>query len=255
MKSRTVFSTFALVLAILACNLPTKTPIAAATQTPIILVVSATLPPASQTPLPTYTPLATFTSFPTVPPTPSVPTVYSTNVAVNCRLGPGQGWIVVSGLGVGESSKIIGKNASETWWYIVDPNDSSSNCWVAMSVTTAAGNLSGIPIVKAQKASVTKVTVSVDPKTISVPGCVGPILPSKFKATIEVNGPVTVEWHFSTQQDGAMSTMTTDFDAFGEKTVSAEYTPSLVVGTYWVRLIINDPNDIQDEAKYKIECP
>jgi len=52
-----------------------------------------------------------------------------------------------------------------------------------------------------------------------------------------------------------MSNQTTNFDAFGSKNVSVDYTPTLTAGTYWVRLIVTEPNDIQAEVKYTLECP
>jgi hypothetical protein len=145
-------------------------------------------------------------------------------------------------------------NSDRSWWYIVDPFNSGRKCWVSVSVTNAGGNLALVPVVETPKASVTKVTVDVDPKTISVPGCSGPIPPSQIKGTIETNGPTTVKWHFETQQDGAMTEQTTEFDSFGSKDFSVAYTPTLTAGSYWVRLIVTSPNDIQGEAKYTIAC-
>jgi len=104
------------------------------------------------------------------------------------------------------------------------------------------------------KTSVTNVTVNMDPKTISVAGCVGPVLPIKIKGTIETNGPTTVKWRFETQLGGSMGNQSTDFDAFGSKDFSVDYTPPVTAGTYWVKLIVTSPNDIQAETSYKIEC-
>ncbi|HLO14792.1 MAG TPA: hypothetical protein VK206_08185 [Anaerolineales bacterium] len=249
MKSRTLLATLALVLAMLACNLPSNAPV---TETPTVAIFTPSPTLAlfnTPTLLPSNTPPATATS------TPTVPIAFPKDVAVNCRLGPGVGWIVLSGLNVGTSSQIAGKSGDGGWWYIVDPFNSARKCWVATTVTNTAGNLTGIPIVEAPKAEVTKVTVTVDPTTITVAGCTGPILPIKIAGTIETNGPTTVTWHFETQQGGALATQTTELDAFGSTDVSVSYTPTVAAGTYWVRLIVTDPNDIQAEAKYTITCP
>ena len=250
MKSKILMTTLALAFVMQACNLPSNV---AATETPTLAV-----PPSATQPLPTdtatLTPLPSDTPLPTLTFTPTVPVASARDVAVNCRLGPGTEWIALSGLNVGQTAQILGKNSAGSWWFIVDPFNSGKNCWVAASVTNAAGNLAAIPIVETPKASVTKVTVKVEPKTISVPGCIGPILPSKITGTIEVNGPATVKWYFETEQGGAFSTKTSEFDAFGTKEVSMEYTPPLTAGSYWVRLIVTSPNDIEDEVKYKIEC-
>jgi hypothetical protein len=251
MKSQSSLFVLALVLAMLACNLPSG----AATETPTLAVItpSATQPLFTDTP--TQTLLPSNTPPPTSTTTPTVPVAFPKEVAVNCRLGPGVGWIVLSGLNVGATSQIVGKSGDGGWWYIVDPFNSGRKCWVAVSVTNTAGNLASIPVVEAPKATVTKVTVDVDPKTLSVAGCIGPILPLEIAGTIETNGPTSVKWHFETQQGGAMSNQTTDFDAFGSKNVSVDYTPTLTAGTYWVRLIITEPNAVQAETKYTIECP
>jgi len=250
MKSRILSVIFILAFVLQACNLPSNVQI---TETPTLAIPpSATQPlptePPTQTPLPTDTPPPTFTF------TPSVPVASARDVAVNCRLGPGTEWIALSGLNPGQTAQILGKNSAGSWWYIVDPFNSSRNCWVAASVTNTAGNLAVIPVVETAKASVISATVKIDPKTIPIPGCIGPILPSKIIGSIEVNGPAIVKWYFETELGGAMSTKTTEFDAFGVKEVSAEYTPPLTAGNYWVRLIVTSPNGIEAEAKYKVQC-
>jgi len=251
MKSRSFLFVFALVLAMLACNLPAN----AATQTPTLSIFTPSITQPASTDIPTQTLLPANTPPPTSTSTPTVPVALPKDVAVNCRLGPGVGWVVLSGLSVGTSSQIAGKSGDGGWWYIVDPFNSGRKCWVASSVTTTAGNLAGIPVVEAPQATVTKVTVDVDPKSLSVAGCIGPILPLKITGTIETNGPISVKWHFETQQGGAMSMQTSDFDAFGSINVSADYTPTFTAGTYWVRLIVTEPNAVQAETKYTLECP
>lgn len=253
MKPRTLFPALVLILAVLACNLPSNVP---ATETPTALTPTATQPLPTETP--TQTPLPTNTPLPTATSTPTVPSASAKDVAVNCRLGPGTAWFVISALIIGQTSQIVGKNSDGTWWYIVDPSSSSRNCWVSVSVTTASGNLANLPVVQTPKASVTRVTVDVSPKTVNVPGpaCAGPVPQVQIEGTIETNGPTSVQWHFETQQGGAMPAQTTEFDSFGSKTVTAVYTPVLPVtaGTYWVRLLVTSPNEAQSEVKYTIVC-
>jgi hypothetical protein len=251
MKSRSFLFVLALVLAMLACNLPSN----AATETPTLAIFTPSITQPASTDIPTQTLLPSNTPPPTSTTTPTVPVASPKDVAVNCRLGPGVGWVVLSGLSVGASSQIAGKSGDGGWWYIVDPFNSGRKCWVATSVTVTAGNLANIPVVEAPKAEVTKVTVDVDPNSLSVAGCVGPILPLKITGTIETNGPTSVKWHFETQQGGVMSNQTTDFDGFGSKNVSTDYTPTLTAGTYWIRLIVTEPNAVQAEVKYTLLCP
>jgi len=250
MRYQSFFVVLLLILSTSACNLPSSAP-----PTPTATPPSTATPvQPSSTPVPSDTPPPTNTPLPTLTFTPTVPVASPKEAAVNCRLGPGTAWLAVSALNIGQSAQIVGKNSDGSWWYIVDPFNSARNCWVSVSVTNAAGNLAIIPVLEAPKASVTNVSVKVDPTTITVGGCVGPITPVKITGTIETNGPAAVNWYFETQQGGAMSIKTTEFDTFGSKEVTAEFTPVLTAGSYWVRLIITSPTNIQAEAKYKIEC-
>jgi hypothetical protein len=251
MKYRILLLALLFTFGLSACNLPSNAP----TQTPTLSPFTPTVTQAPFTETPTVTPLPSNTPPPTATGTPTVPVAFPREQAVNCRLGPGMGWIVLSALNLGTSAQIAGKTADGGWWYIVNPLNSGRKCWVAASVTNTAGNLAGIPVVGAPSASVTNVSVDIDPKTISVAGCMGPIQPSKISGTIEMNGPGTVQWHFETQQDGAMSAKSIDFDTFGSEAVSTDYTPPLTAGTYWARLVVTSPNNMQAEVKYKIECP
>jgi hypothetical protein len=165
------------------------------------------------------------------------------------------GWIVLSALTVGTSSQIVGKTADGGWWYIVDPLNAGRKCWVAASVTNTSGNLAGIPVASAPGMTVINTSVKIKPDTINVAGCMGPIQPSKITGTIETNGPGTVQWHFETQQSGALTAKSTDFDGFGAQDVSMDFTPPLTAGTYWVRLIVTSPNNMQSETEYTITCP
>ena len=251
MKSRSLLSTLVLVLALLGCNLPSNLP----TETPTAAVITPSSTLALSTAISTQTPLPSNTPPPTTTSTPTVPVAFPREVAVNCRLGPGIGWIVLSGLSVGTSAQITGRSGDGSWWQVIDPLNSGRRCWVATSVTNTAGNVAGIPLAEAPNATVTNVTVDVDPRSLSVAGCLGPILPLEITGTIETNGPTTVQWRFETQQGGAMTSQTTEFEAFGEETVSVDYTPTLTAGTYWVRLIVTSPNNVQAEESYTITCP
>ena len=251
MNSRSLLFPLILIMSMLACNLPSTIP----TETPTAVAVTPSSTEASPTAAPSQTAVPSNTPPPTASSTPSVPVAFPRDVAVNCRLGPGTGWIVLSGISIGSNSQITGKSADGGWWQVIDPLNSARRCWVASSVTNTAGNVAAIPVAEAPKANVTDVSVDVDPRSISVAGCVGPILPLEITGTIETDGPTTVQWRFETQQGGAMTTQTTTFDSFGEETFSVDYTPTLAAGTYWVRLIVTSPNNVQGETNYTITCP
>jgi hypothetical protein len=248
MKSRLIVLSLIMTLLLASCNLPASEP----TATP-------TIPP---TETQAVTPTVTFTPLPTEPPTEvptatsSVPMVTPVDEPVNCRFGPGTEYVSLgSGLAVGAKSQIFGKTADGGWWLVQNPSAGNSRCWVSASVTTATGDLSTVGVVAAPAAFVTAVTLNLDPDTISVAGCIGPIQAISLEGTITTNGPARVKWYFETQEDGAMSEHTIDFTAFGSQDVSGEYTPPLTAGTFWVRLIVTSPNEILDDATYKIVCP
>ena len=161
----------------------------------------------------------------------------------------------LSALVIGQSAQITGKSADGSWWLIVDPLNSGRKCWVSSSVVNTSGNLAGIAVAENPIAAVTNVTVNPDPRVISVPDCTGPILPIEINGTIETNGPTEVRFRFETQQGGAMPNQTVVFETQGEREFSVDYTPTVAAGTYWVRLVVISPNNIQAEGSYRIDCP
>lgn len=250
MKLRILFPGLMIILSMLACNFPVSAP---ATETPTLFLLSPTATLSLSTPLPTQTLPPTNTPPPPTTSSPSVPIAFPQEVNVNCRLGPGTAWVPLSALTVGQNSQISGKTTDASWWNIVDPLSPGRKCWVSASVVNTAGNLAGIPVVEIPTASVTYVTVRTNPNTISGTGCASPAI--EINGTIETNGPTQVGLRFEAQQGGAMPNQTAMFETFGEREFSVDYTPTVTVGTYWVRLVVTSPNSTQAEASYKIECP
>lgn len=252
MKVRTLFPILMIILSMLACNLPSNVPV---TQTPTLdLLPSATSTQPLPTDLPTNTPLPTNTLPPPPTNTPTIPVAFAQGVNVNCRLGPSTAWVPLSALVVGQNAQITGRSGDGAWWNIVDPQNSSRRCWVSTSVVGTAGNINAIPVAEAPQASVTNVTIDVNPKEYSVAGCVGPMEVAEITGTIETNGPTNVKWRFETQLGGSMGNQSTDFDSFGEREFEVDYTPPATEGTYWIRLIVTSPNNMQAEVKYEVEC-
>jgi uncharacterized protein YraI len=189
----------------------------------------------------------------------------SANSPVNVRSGPGTEYDAIGALNTGQTTAIDGKNDDGTWWYIVFPSGPAGHGWVAASVTTATCNPTTVAVVAAPPtpvppteviAQVTGASVWVDPDTIGVAGCMGPIQPSSAGATIEVTGPMKVKWHFVTQQTGNLPSHTTNFNKAGSKDVSDTFVPPLHAGTYWVKLVIEgvDTSGWDVQTKYKISC-
>ena len=127
-----------------------STMIAGATQTTIAGTTPTSL--ISPSPLPTSTPdfpTATFTA--TLSPTPvftatsTIPQV-SVSVATNCRVGPGRVYDRVGALLVGQVAEVVGRNQTNNYWYIRNPNDSNGFCWLWGEYATVSGNFAALPV-------------------------------------------------------------------------------------------------------------
>ncbi|NPV56397.1 MAG: SH3 domain-containing protein [Anaerolineae bacterium] len=156
---RLALPALALMLSMLACNLPsvgnsalneTGTALAS-TQTELVsreMTDSApTLTPAAptltDTPAPSDTPSETATV--TLTPTPTYPT-YTATQAVNCRYGPSTGFDARFTLSVGDVVEIIGRSNMAywaNWWKVVYQG---TECWVSDGYGTLSGDLGGIPV-------------------------------------------------------------------------------------------------------------
>lgn len=129
---------------------------------------SATVEPATQTPLPveatlplpslTLEPMATETvllDIPTDKPQTATPTTYTetgpmimASQDTNCRSGPGGGYSLQSnGLLVGMRVPVRGRISTNTWWLIQNPDDPTRTCWVWSKTTSVDGNIDSIPVI------------------------------------------------------------------------------------------------------------
>ena len=157
---RRVFFVSALVLAILACNLPIATPPApsagaaytSAAQTVAVAVNQTLLPSMTAPPTSSFTPPAeTFTPLPTLSPTQpaaatsSIP-LLSVTVDTNCRVGPGKIYDYLGGLYIGQMAEVYGKDSSNNYWYIRLPENPGIFCWVTGQYATLVGNTALLPV-------------------------------------------------------------------------------------------------------------
>jgi len=191
-----------ILLAILACNLPAATPAVVdvhAAWTSAALTVSAAMnatpsPVGVASPLPSLPPADTFTPLPTLSPTsaliltstPSVPTIRVT-VDTNCRVGPGKVYDRVGGLLVGETAEIFGKDPTGKYWYIRNPDDPNSFCWVWGEYAVLSGNTAFVPIFTPPPTPTPQ--PSFDVKFAGIDSCVGWWL----EFIVENTGPVAFE--------------------------------------------------------------
>jgi hypothetical protein len=243
MRTKLTLAGLILAMSILACNWPEFLPPAAPEIQPTII---PTFVVPSDTPVPSATPP------PTASPTPGVPIAWPKDLAVNCRSGPGMEWAVVSALPEDTSAEIHGRTSETTWWYVQDPLNPGSFCWVATGVTNTAGNLNTIPILEAPQALVTGVTVKA---AVAFTACGGPN-PITFSGSITTNGPTTVTYHWEVGGDKQNTTPdeTIQFlEAGTQKVTAGAY--SADCGEYFVVLVVTAPNEESAQSNFSVEAP
>src|SRR5215510_3653356 len=177
-----------------SCNMPANQP----TETPLptpTLVIPITSASATPTLVPIDTLLAIDT--PTIMPTstPSLLLASPKDQPVNCRFGPGTQYAIAGALNPGRQAEMIGKNEDSSWWYVKNPSDPSTLCWLAASVIDTVGNVESLPVVEPPEIGVTSVTVSVDPPGMNV-ACDAFPQSVIITAFITTNGPAIVIWRW-----------------------------------------------------------
>ena len=237
------YAIFALILAAMACNWADIVPPAAPVIEPSPLPTFA---------IPTITPSPTVTPLPTPTSTPDAPIAWAGELGVNCRYGPGQEWEVVSIIPAETIVEIKGRTVNTAWWFIEDPLQADTLCWVSYDVMETAGNMNIIPIVEAPAASVTAVTVDA---MVTFNAC-GSDNPVTFSGQIETNGPtiVTFYWEVSGDAQFVIPDNSLQMSESGTKKVTTNLF-SADCGAYTVKLFVENPNAISAEKAFNIQGP
>ncbi|MEX1071624.1 MAG: hypothetical protein WEC37_03270 [Anaerolineales bacterium] len=151
----------------------------------------ATEPVPSETP--TQTPIG-----PTPTPTDTLATVptFTFNTSANCRLGDSTAYEVADAFQQGDQATIEGRNAANTWFWILIPG-ASSHCWVSSSTGIAEGPTGNLEIVAPPLLPTdTPQAEGEDPDTQPEPGA--PSAPGNLHVAGEVcdasEYKVTLEW-------------------------------------------------------------
>ena len=125
-----------------SCNMPTSP----MTPTPLSTQVLETPTSSISTPTPiSIISLQTVTDLdiPTVTPT-STPSVFLASAKdqpVNCRFGPGISYAVIGALEQGKQAEMIGRNSDSTWWFVRNPSDPSTSCWLSADFVQTVGDV------------------------------------------------------------------------------------------------------------------
>jgi hypothetical protein len=248
MRNRLWFVFVVLVLA--SCTLPARgTP-----PTPLPTLELDT--PTSSSSTPTVVSIETLLALPTatfVPTSTSeVAIVSPMSQPVNCRYGPSVAYSVIGGLDLGRQAEMLGRSADSQWWYVRNPSNPSTNCWLAASVTETIGNVEALPVVEAPLAIVTKIDVTMDTILLNV-SCNA--LPNYVTATAEIftNGPTNVLWRWESS-DGEVFDEEPLLYLEGSSQVVQLYYRVKSANSYWLNVHILSPNDTTGRAYFKVTC-
>jgi len=246
---------FAAVLTLTACNLTVVQP------TPTAPLLTA-LPPASPSTAsstPTLIPIETLLAadtptFPAPLPTATsrITLAFPKDQPVNCRFGPEISYAIVGALLTGRQAEVIGKNTDATWWYVRNPSDPSTNCWLSADFVVVTGNVEALPVVSPPEIGVTNIRVRVEPPVMNVACKAFPQVFSVF-GQITTNGPTIVTWKWEASNGYTSEPATLLFETEGTKEVSGFVTVTSV-NDYWVNLHVLIPNERSGGANFKVTC-
>lgn len=248
MKAAPTIVSIVLFPILIGCNLPSNR----TTPAPLPPPTGPAVDPSS-TPIP----IETFLTFelPTVTPTqtPTLVLALPRTGPVNCRSGPGISYNVVSELPVGRQAEIVGKSADLFWWYVKNPSDPSTFCWLAADFIVTQGNVDALAVVSPPAVVVTGVQVSVDPPVMNVACNAFPRLVT-INVRITTSGPATVIWRWEEVNTGDVSgEQNILFDEGGTRSMDTLYQ---VKSARDYRLIVRTllPNEMTGEATFKAVC-
>lgn len=252
MRNRPWMVVIAVVLGAAACNLP------ASRATEVHVSTLTTVPDTPTSGLSTLTPAAIETrvefELPTSTST-STPSVFRASPRdqpVNCRFGPATSYAVIGALVLGMQAEIIGRNSDSTWWYVRNPSNPATSCWLSAQFVDVVGDVQSLPVVNPPEIMVTGVSVTVDPPVINV-AC--DALPQTviITARITASGPTTVTWHWASSSGVVSPDKQLLFEVGDTRTVQDYYQVNRV-SDYVVEVQTTLPNIATGQASLKVVC-
>lgn len=250
MRNRLWVAGIALVLGMSSCNLPgsqtTETPLA----TP--LLDTPTSSTSTFTPVPAATQLDFELPTVTLTSTPGVFLAAPKDQPVNCRFGPGTSYAVIGALLLGRQAEMIGRNPDSTWWYVRNPSDPSTSCWLSADFVETVGDVQSLPVVNPPEIMVTGVQVRVDPPVVYVACDAFPQIVT-ITALITASGPSTVVWHWESST-GFVSPDKQILFVVGDTKTVQDYYQVTAVNDYRVQVQTTLPNIMTGQASFKVVC-
>jgi hypothetical protein len=232
-----------------ACNLPNESLIAPLT-TPVPGTPNVAVFTPTRVPIETLLAQPTSTFVPTT--TPRVALASPLNQPVNCRYGPSTAYAVVGGLEPGRQAEIVGKNIDVTWWYVKNPSNPSTFCWLAANLIEAVGRVDALPVIEAPLAQVTDIRLDAEPPSINV-SCTAFPQYVIVNAEIITNGPATVTWLWETSEGESINANPLLFLETGSQSDFVYYKVT-AAKDYWIQAHILSPNDVTGRLNFKATC-
>ena len=239
-----------------SCNLPANQPTASQTLQPTIqpTLSTPTLSVSTLTPFPieTLTTLEPPTPSQAPTSTPSTILVSARDQPVNCRFGPGTAYAVAGALNLERQAEAIGRNEDSSWWYVRNPSNPATSCWLAASVTDITGNAASLSVVNPPEIIVTGIDVSVDPLAMNV-ACNAFPQAVTLSAQITTSGPTIVTWRWESSTGTVSEEKNLLFEEGMTKTVQ-EYYQVNSANDYWIQMRTFSPNVVIGQANFKVTC-
>ena len=252
MRNHLWIAVIVLNLGLSACNLPRSQATETAASIPATGLDTPTSSAAVLTPVATETPLSF--ELPTVTPT-STPSVFLASAKdqpVNCRFGPAVSYAIVGALILGRQAEIIGRNEDSSWWYVRNPSDPSTSCWLSAEFIQTVGDVQSLPVVNSPVIMVTNVQVLIDPPVTNVACDAFPQVVT-ITARITASGPSTVTWHWQSSTGIVSPDKNVLFIVGDTKTVQDSYQVN-GVNDYIVQVQTTLPNIMTGQASFKVVC-
>jgi hypothetical protein len=245
---------FVLVLSLgsLACNLQVAQPTEVPTSTPAPVLDTPTSSTPVFTPVITETLVSVELPTQTLTSTPSVFLASAKDQPVNCRFGPEISYAIMGFLVLGRQAEIIGRNEDSSWWYVRNPSDPSTSCWLSAEFVDTVGDVQSLPVVNSPVIMVTNVQVLVDPPVMNVACDAFPQVVA-IVARITASGPTTVVWHWQSSTGFVSPDKNVIFVVGDEKTVQDYYQVN-GVNDYIVQVQTTLPNIMTGQASFKVVC-
>jgi hypothetical protein len=251
MRNRLWIVSVAILMGVSACNLSAGQPTETPTSAPAPVLDTPTSSTSTSLPilntgenleLPTATPSST----------PSAILASAKDQPVNCRFGPGTSYAVIGALVLGRQAEVIGKNVDSTWWYVRNPTDPSTSCWLSAEFVLTTGNVDALPVINSPEIMVTNVYVRVDPPVMNI-AC--DALPQVVTINVEItaSGPSTVTWHWESSSGVVSPDKTVLFEAGDTKWVQDYYQVDKI-SDYIVTVQTTLPNIMTGQAGFRVVC-